>query len=63
VTVVGSSSQLAQAAKSMHATVNLSGYGIGTYQLQPVVQVPHGMQVQGVSPSTVTVTLQSTTAG
>lgn len=63
VTVVGPTSQVSQAAKSVRATINLSGNGIGTFQLRPALHVPHGMQVQSVSPSTVTVIIRSASGG
>lgn len=60
VTVLGSSTALRHAASQMHAVVNLSGYGAGTYTFTPSVTVPSGIQLEGVYPSTVTVRLSST---
>jgi YbbR domain-containing protein len=57
VTVVGPSSQLARAGKSMRAVVNVTGYAAGTYTLTPSIAVPRGLSIGGVYPQTVTVTL------
>lgn len=57
VTVLGPASALRHVAGRMSATINLAGYGIGTYQLAPQVSAPSGIKVEGVYPSTVTVTV------
>lgn len=57
VTVVGPLSAVNRAASRMRAVVNVGGYRVGTYYLRPTVTAPRGIQVEGVYPSTVTVSL------
>ncbi len=57
VTVVGPASALRQAAGQLKATVNLVGYGAGVYELTPIVATPRGLRVEGISPSTVTLSV------
>jgi YbbR domain-containing protein len=57
VTVVGPASAVSDAATRIRATLNLFGYGPGTYYLSPTLLASRGLQVQGVYPPTVTVTL------
>lgn len=59
VTVLGPAAALRRAAGKMSASINLTGYGTGTYQLTPQVTAPEGIKVEGVYPSTVTVTVSS----
>jgi YbbR domain-containing protein len=61
VTVTGSSNALRSIARSMHATVVLSGLGPGVYRLQPQVRSRQkGVNVDSVYPRKVTVQLRST---
>lgn len=57
VTVLGPASALRRAAGKMNAAINLYGYGAGTYQLVPVVTAPKGIKIEGVRPSTVSVSV------
>jgi hypothetical protein len=47
----------------MKATINLTGDGVGTYQLSPRVIAPRGISVLGVYPSQATVVLQPAGTG
>jgi YbbR domain-containing protein len=59
-TITGPSNALHGIANSTHATVNLTGYGPGVYQLHPVVKSRHkGVSVEAVYPQLVTVQLRS----
>jgi YbbR domain-containing protein len=63
VTVVGGADAIHRAASHMRATVNLAGYGAGTYTLNPSLTVPSKLQVEGVYPTSVTVTLAPPNTG
>jgi YbbR domain-containing protein len=56
VTVLGSAKALKGAA-NLTATIDLFGLRAGTYQLQPRVNLPAGLQLDNLYPSTLTVTL------
>ncbi len=61
VTVSGPANTLHNVARSTVATVDLSGYGPGVYQLHPIVKSTRkGLQVEAAYPRTVTVQLRST---
>lgn len=57
VSVVGPSTTLSQVARQMHAVVDLTGYGAGTYTFTPSITAPRGIVVEGSYPTSVTVTL------
>ncbi len=59
VTVLGPASALRRAAGLMNAAINLSGYGAGTYRLAPTVTAPSGIKIEGVYPSTVSVSVST----
>lgn len=63
VTVVGSANGVHNAAGKMRATVNLNGYGPGTYTFTPSVTVSSALKVERVYPSSVSVTLTQSAAG
>ena len=58
VTLVGPSSSVRNVAGRVHATLNLYGYGSGTFYLTPTLVAPPQYQIKGVYPQYVTVTLQ-----
>jgi YbbR domain-containing protein len=57
-TVVGPYSRVSSAARGMKAVIDLSGFGLGTYQLAPRITAPSGLTVETVNPALVSVTLQ-----
>jgi hypothetical protein len=59
VTVSGPANALHGVARNTHATVDLSGYGAGVYQLRPRITSDHRqLHVEAVYPGTVTVQLR-----
>jgi YbbR domain-containing protein len=58
VTLIGPSSGLKHAARSITATVNVGGFAAGTYRVAPQVTVPPGFKVGNIYPQLVTVTLR-----
>lgn len=54
VSVIGPSSGVRSAARAMRASIDLTGYAPGTYQLKPSITVPRGFSIEGFYPSTVT---------
>lgn len=58
VTVVGPSSGLARATRGLNATVDVTGLGVGSYQLTPRITVPTGFSLQGSNPQTVSVSVE-----
>jgi hypothetical protein len=61
VSIVGPANAVKQVARRMHATVNVTGLGPGTYTLVPSVTAPASFHIASVYPQRVSVTLQSGT--
>jgi YbbR domain-containing protein len=60
VTIVGPSTSLRGAPREgLSATVDMGGYGAGTFQIKPRLTAPKGLAVEAVYPATVTVTLSA----
>ncbi|HZU11582.1 MAG TPA: CdaR family protein [Chloroflexota bacterium] len=58
VTIAGPANKLRRAAAGMRATINLAGYGSGTFTLTPIISTPPGISLEGTAyPSFVVVTL------
>ena len=57
VTVRGPSTALTTAGRSMRATLDLKGLGLGHYTVVPRITAPHNLQILGVYPPRVNVTL------
>lgn len=55
VTVVGPASAVRGAALHMRASLNLFGYGVGTFYLSPTIVGTPGVKIQTTYPNTVTV--------
>lgn len=62
-TLVGPSVALQSAASTVSATIDLTGYGAGTFYVQPKVNVPGSLRLETVYPSRVAVVLNYNPAG
>lgn len=59
VTLLGPSTGITSAARGVSATVDLSGYNVGSYQVKTTVVAPPGFKLQGSYPVYVSVTLSA----